>query len=143
MPIRDLDSAVRNSALWDKYQLLSSVPGVGPVLSVALLMDLPELGRLKPRGRRAGESGPFNYDIGALRGQRKIQGGGKRLAPGCVLGHGGFFSFELPAAFSYRTFEMLAEILLIAFTATPTPAAVPSVAVARPGSNQPWYRRPQ
>ena len=43
---KDLDRAVRNSALWDKYQLLSSVPGVGPVLSVALLADLPELGRL-------------------------------------------------------------------------------------------------
>jgi len=43
----DLDREVRNSALWDKYELLSSVPGVGPVLSVALLSDLPELGRLK------------------------------------------------------------------------------------------------
>jgi transposase len=32
----DLDRAVRNSALWDKYELLRSVPGVGPVLSVAL-----------------------------------------------------------------------------------------------------------
>ena len=26
-----LDRAVRNSALWDKYELLTSVPGVGPV----------------------------------------------------------------------------------------------------------------
>lgn len=34
---KDLDRAVRNSALWDKYELLSSVPGVGPVLSFALL----------------------------------------------------------------------------------------------------------
>ena len=42
----DLDRAVRDSTLWDKYELLSSVPGVGPVLSVALLSDLPELGRL-------------------------------------------------------------------------------------------------
>jgi transposase len=42
----ELDREVRSSALWDKYELLSSVPGVGRVLSVALLSDLPELGRL-------------------------------------------------------------------------------------------------
>ncbi|HWX27170.1 MAG TPA: hypothetical protein VNZ53_07000 [Steroidobacteraceae bacterium] len=29
----DLDRAMRNSALWDKYELLSSVPGVGRVLT--------------------------------------------------------------------------------------------------------------
>jgi transposase len=50
----DLDREVRNSALWDKYEMLSSVPGVGPVLSVALLSDLPELGRLN---RGSGGSG--------------------------------------------------------------------------------------
>jgi transposase len=38
----DLDREVRNSPLWDKYEMLSSVPGVGRVLSVALLSDLPE-----------------------------------------------------------------------------------------------------
>jgi transposase len=77
---KDLDRAVRNSALWDKYELLSSVPGVGPVLSFALLADLPELGRLN-RCEIAALVGvaPFNYDSGPLRGQRKIQGGRKRL----------------------------------------------------------------
>jgi transposase len=72
----NLDRAVRNSALWYKYELLSSVPGVGPVLSVALLADLPELGRLNRReiAALAGVA-PFNCDSGTLRGQRKIQGG--------------------------------------------------------------------
>jgi transposase len=76
----DLDREVRSSALWDKYELLSSVPGVGRVLSVALLSDLPELGRLD-RGEVAALAGvaPFNCDSGTLRGQRKIQGGRKRL----------------------------------------------------------------
>src|ERR1700730_5895367 len=76
----DLDRAVRNSVLWDQYELLSSVPGVGPVLSVALLSDLPELGRLNRReiAALAGVA-PFNCDSGTLRGQRKIQGGRKRL----------------------------------------------------------------
>ena len=76
----DLDRTVRNSALWDQYKLMSSVPGVGPVLSVALLSDLPELGRLNRReiAALAGVA-PFNCDSGTLRGQRKIQGGRKRL----------------------------------------------------------------
>jgi transposase len=57
----DLDHQVRSSALWDKYELLSSVPGVGQVLSVALPSDLPELGRLE-RGAVAALAGvaPFN-----------------------------------------------------------------------------------
>lgn len=54
----DLDRTVRNSTLWDQYELLTSVPGVGPVLGVALLSDLPELGRpaQPPRDRCAGGS---------------------------------------------------------------------------------------
>jgi len=76
----DLDRTVRNSVLWDRYELLSSVPGVGPVLSVALLSDLPELGRLN-RGEIAALAGvaPFNHDSGSLRGERHIQGGRPRL----------------------------------------------------------------
>lgn len=76
----DLDRAVRNSSLWDHYQLLSSVPGVGRVLSVALLCDLPELGRLN-RAEIAALAGvaPFNCDSGSLRGQRRISGGRARL----------------------------------------------------------------
>lgn len=87
----DLDRAVRNSALWDKYELLSSVPGVGPVLSVALLSDLPELGRLNRReiAALAGVA-PFNCDSSTLRGPRKIQGGRKTAAPGPVSGHSCF-----------------------------------------------------
>jgi transposase len=76
----DLDRTVRNSPLWDKYELLSSVPGVGPVLSVALLSGLPELGRLN-RAEIAALAGvaPFNQDSGTLRGPRKIEGGRPRL----------------------------------------------------------------
>jgi transposase len=76
----DLDREVRNSPLWDKYEMLSSVPGVGRVLSVALLSDFPELGRLN-RGEIAALAGvaPFNCDSGTLRGQRKVAGGRTRL----------------------------------------------------------------
>lgn len=76
----DLEREVRNSALWDKYQVLKSVPGVGPVLSVALLSDLPELGRINRReiAALAGVA-PFNWDSGTIHGQRRIEGGRPRL----------------------------------------------------------------
>ena len=50
------------------------------MLSVVLLSDLPELGRLN-RGEIAALAGvaPFNCDSGTLRGQRKIAGGRTRL----------------------------------------------------------------
>jgi transposase len=75
----DLDQAVRNSPLWDKCEVLRSVPGVGPILSFALLADLPELGRLN-RHQIAALAGvaPFNQDSGSARGPRAIQGGRPR-----------------------------------------------------------------
>jgi transposase len=76
----DLDRAVRNSPLWDRYEVLTSVPGVGPILSVALLADLPELGRLNRReiAALAGVA-PFNQDSGSSHGVRAIEGGRGRL----------------------------------------------------------------
>jgi transposase len=76
----ELDRTVRNSPLWDKYEVLSSVPGVGPILSVALLADLPELGRLNRREIAALTGvAPFNQDSGSSHGVRAIEGGRGRL----------------------------------------------------------------
>jgi len=76
----DLDRTVRDSSLWDKYELLTSVPGVGPVLGAALLSALPELGQLN-RAKIAALAGvaPFPDDSGTLHGPRKILGGRWRL----------------------------------------------------------------
>ena len=74
---RDLGDLIRSSPMWrDKYELLQSTPGVGPVLSMTLLSDLPELGTLN-RGEIAALVGvaPFNRDSGTLRGKRKVWGG--------------------------------------------------------------------
>jgi len=73
----DLDQAVRSSELLrDNSALLTSVPGVGRVLSIALLARLPELGRLN-RAEVAALVGvaPLNHDSGKLRGVRMIAGG--------------------------------------------------------------------
>ncbi len=74
---QDLGDFIRSSPMWkDKEQLLRSTPGVGPVLSMTLLSDLPELGNLN-RGEIAALVGvaPFNRDSGTLRGKRKVWGG--------------------------------------------------------------------
>jgi transposase len=73
----DLDTTRRASPVWrEREALLRSVPGVGPVCTRTLLLDLPELGTLS-RQRLAALVGvaPFNRDSGTLRGTRTVWGG--------------------------------------------------------------------
>jgi len=73
----DLDAMLRDSPLWrEKDALLQSVPGVGRVLSLALLSQLPELGHLNRRQIAALVGvAPFNCDSGTYRGRRRVWGG--------------------------------------------------------------------
>jgi transposase len=73
----DLHDRLRASPLWrDKDNLLRSIPGVGPVLSVTLLADVPEIGSLTHRKLSALVGvAPFNTDSGQRCGQRHIWGG--------------------------------------------------------------------
>jgi transposase len=73
----DLGAMVRESPAWrERDDLLQSVPGVGPVLSLTLLADLPELGRLTRReiAKLVGVA-PLSRDSGTFRGRRFVQGG--------------------------------------------------------------------
>lgn len=73
----ELRVAVRRTPIWRETDaLLQSVPGVGPVLSLTLLAELPELGTLD-RHRIAALVGvaPLNRDSGRFRGQRRVHGG--------------------------------------------------------------------
>jgi transposase len=73
----DLDTTLRTSPVWrEREALLRSVPGLGPVCTRTLLLDLPELGTLS-RQRLAALVGvaPLNRDRGTLRGSRMIWGG--------------------------------------------------------------------
>ena len=90
--LKDLDRGLRDmlrrSPVWrEQDDLLRSVPGVGPQLSVALLADLPELGAL---GRRqiaalAGVA-PMNRDSGSMRGRRSLSGGRGRVRAVLYMG---------------------------------------------------------
>ncbi len=74
---RELADAIKDSPLWrDKDDLLRSVPGIGPVVSITLLSALPELGTLN-RKQIAALVGlaPLNQDSGAYRGKRRVWGG--------------------------------------------------------------------
>jgi transposase len=73
----DLQDQLRQSPIWrEKEDLLRSVPGIGPVTSITLLAELPELGQLN-RKQIAALVGvaPFNCDSGKMRGKRAIWGG--------------------------------------------------------------------
>jgi transposase len=73
----DLTHQVRSSPLWrEREQLLRSIPGIGSIVSVTLLSQLPELGQLdrKAIAKLVGVA-PLNHDSGTFRGKRKVWGG--------------------------------------------------------------------
>src|SRR6195256_1487070 len=65
-----------NAAFAQLYELLTSMPGVGPVLAFTLIALLPELGKMS-RKQIAALVGlaPYDFDSGKLRGHRSIYGG--------------------------------------------------------------------
>lgn len=78
---RQLNEAIQDSPLWRvKDDLLRRVEGIGPVVSITLMAELPELGILD-RWQIAALVGlaPFNRDSGMLRGKRRVWGGRARV----------------------------------------------------------------
>ena len=73
----DLTSRLRESPLWrEREDLLRSVPGVGPSLTISLLADLPELGTLNRRQIAALVGvAPLSKDSGRSHGVRICWGG--------------------------------------------------------------------
>jgi transposase len=77
----DLEQGIRSSHSWCvKDNLLKSVPGIGKVVSTAILIELPELGELNRRKIAALVGvAPLNRDSGTMRGRRTVWGGRIRL----------------------------------------------------------------
>jgi len=74
---KGLEDLIKKSPLWkEKYTVVTSMPGVGPVMASTLLSGLPELGTLN-RKQIASLVGvaPFNRDSGLFKKQRTIWGG--------------------------------------------------------------------
>jgi transposase len=74
---RDLGDAIRGTPVWrEREDLLTSVPGIGPITARTLVAELPELGRIDRRGLAALVGvAPLNRDSGAFRGRRMVAGG--------------------------------------------------------------------
>lgn len=79
--LSDIDTKIgeqiRSSPLWKaKEDLLSSVPGVGPITARTLIADLPELGRLSPKQIAAlAGLAPYTRQSGKWRGKAFTSGG--------------------------------------------------------------------
>jgi transposase len=84
----DIDDTVKGSPAWRaKEDLLTSVPGVGPVISRTLVAELPELGQLshKPIAALAGLA-PFTRQSGKWRGKSFIGGGRMAVRAALFMG---------------------------------------------------------
>jgi len=63
-----------------RFEILTSIPGIGVVTATTLLTDLDELGRANSREIAAlAGLAPMNRDSGAMRGMRMIRGGRQNL----------------------------------------------------------------
>ena len=85
---KGLRQTLRRSPVWrEKDDLLRTVPGVGPQLSLTLLAYLPELGTLD-RKQIAALVGvaPYNRDSGTLQGKRAVWGGRSRVRAVLYMG---------------------------------------------------------
>jgi len=85
---KELDDIIKQSPLWrDKNKLLTSMPGVGSILAMTLLSELPELGTLSRRqiASLVGVA-PLNRDSGLYRGRRSIWGGRRTVRAALYMG---------------------------------------------------------
>jgi transposase len=78
---RGLRDTIKESPFWRaKDNLMRSAPGIGPVVSLTLLADLPQLRALGRQQISAlGRVAPLNRDSGIMRGKRGIWGGRARV----------------------------------------------------------------
>ena len=87
----ELADMIHSSALWrERDDLLQSVPGVGRVVSLTLLAELPELGRLnrKEIAKLVGVT-PLARDSGTMRGKRMVYGGRASVRAALYIGSPG------------------------------------------------------
>jgi transposase len=95
--IRNLARRLRaHDDLARRFELVLSIPGIGERTALALLIRMPELGRIS-REEAAALAGlaPFDHDSGKYKGQRHIAGGRGRLRRS-------LFAAALPAAFRWN-----------------------------------------
>jgi transposase len=95
--IRDIAKQLRSHHdLAARLDLVLSIPGIGELTALAIVIRMPELGQVS-REEAAALAGlaPFDSDSGQFKGQRRIAGGRSRLRRS-------LFAAALPAAFRWN-----------------------------------------
>ena len=92
----DLNAQIRRSPLWrERHRLLPGIPGVGPVVSPAVMAQLPEAGTLPGKKAVALIVAPYNRDSRRFRDKRLIGGGRRYLRRILYMAAVVAFSFNL------------------------------------------------
>jgi transposase len=124
-----------------RFRLLTSLPGIGPIVAASLVIRMPELGAMT-RGQAASLIGvaPFDRDSGQWKGLRFISGG--RARPRRML---------YLAAVAAKRFDPNLKTFAERLTAAGKPAKLVTVAVMRKlieaanlvlSRGQPWLKQP-
>lgn len=141
--ISDILARIRHwPDLGRRLDLLRSLPGVGPIVALSLLIRMPELGTMR-RGQAASLIGvaPFDRDSGDRKGQRCIAGGRRRPRKLLYI-----------AALAARRCDPAHRILSQRLTAAGKPPKLILVAIMRKlieaanlviQRNKPWLPSPQ
>lgn len=127
--------------LFARFQLLTSLPGVGPIVAATLVIRMPELGQMR-RGQAASLLGvaPFDRESGQWKGLRFIAGG--RARPRRMLYLAGITAKRCDPglkAFAQRLADRgkPAKLIVVAVMRKLIEAA--NLVLAR---GQPWLRQP-
>lgn len=140
--IKALDDALtvlikQQTQLKEKFYLLCSIPGLGPVSALTLLAEMPELG-LIPDKAVAALSGlaPMNNDSGQRVGRARLRGGRKSVRTVLYMAVMSAFRFNPVIKAFYQKLIKVGKPKLVALCACMRKILV--IANHIMASNQPW-----
>lgn len=124
-----------------RFQLLLSLPGVGPITAATLVVRMPELGNMR-RGEPSALAGvaPYDHDSGQLKGRRAIAGGRARVRCKLYLAANGAKKAD-PGfrAFAQRLLDAGKPKMVVRVALMRKLVEAANLVLAR---GQPWVHRP-
>ena len=122
--VAELDAAIliaikANAVLAARYDLLLSIPGLGPVAAMTLLAEMPELGSLPDKAISAlAGLAPMNNDSGLRRRRAKCKGGRKSVRCALYMAAMAAKRFNKPIAAFYNRLVSKGKPKLVALNAS-------------------------
>jgi transposase len=139
--IAEIDKTARliietNSDLNHRYKIIRSIPGLGPVAALSLIVLMPELGRLdeKQVASLAGLA-PFARDSGSFNGKRHCHGGRRNLRRTLYMPALVAMRFNPDLEEKYRTLRACGKPAKVAITAIMRKLLILANALVRDGRN--------